>query len=420
MECTQVLPPLESRQAYFDYLDGQSVRLADQLYERRLRGPVVKTYMLETVPDGLHHPDRPSLLASDRVRVEPVESDGLYRVEDTRWGGTIGLLEWLNERHPVLYTLLPSRESDQWIREAVSRSPWLDRLWLSAPTFERLWRYVETSVPGHRFTTLKFDHEAFYEVQPEEVASARTEEVDDDWDESEEDGEPQEEADDLTLVERRRSAFTMADRVATVRSRLDDLQRLYKPLESVVQLRIPGSGRGGHDFYYNGKVTNRSDSFFDHRQHVRYVTDLYREATDRAEQALWMHAEACEESTECGGYRFRGAPLLLRFSEPLSAETFERWLTGVFERKRNRFRLTGRVFRLGPTKAHVCALDRHLWQPLLLEVSSRHILAVLPRGTCGNTVHRLVTNIQRFLDPAVRAWLGDQRYEDVVQQTVTR
>jgi hypothetical protein len=74
--------------------------------------------------------------------------------------------------------------------------------------------------------------------------------------------------------------------------------------------------------------------------------------------------------------------------------------------------------RLGRTKVHVYGVDRHLWQPVLLELTDRHLYAVLPRGTCGNTVHRLVTNVQRFLDPDVTAWVGEQRFEDLVSSSL--
>ena len=53
-------------------------------------------------------------------------------------------------------------------------------------------------------------------------------------------------------------------------------------------------------------------------------------------------------------------------------------------------------------------------------VSGYNLTALLPDGTCGNTIHRLVTNIQRFLDPAVEAWIGDTPYSDLIQAPGTR
>jgi len=66
--------------------------------------------------------------------------------------------------------------------------------------------------------------------------------------------------------------------------------------------------------------------------------------------------------------------------------------------------------KLGPTKVHVYGVDRHLWQPVSFEITDTHILGILPKGTCGNTVHRLASNIQRWLDPDVSAWIGEQPY----------
>jgi hypothetical protein len=45
------------------------------------------------------------------------------------------------------------------------------------------------------------------------------------------------------------------------------------------------------------------------------------------------------------------------------------------------------------------------------------LIAIIPRGTCGNTVHRLVTNIQRYIDPAAQVSVGDSKYEEIVDQS---
>jgi hypothetical protein len=73
---------------------------------------------------------------------------------------------------------------------------------------------------------------------------------------------------------------------------------------------------------------------------------------------------------------------------------------------------------LSSTKVHVYGVDQHLWQPVMLELTDRHLYAILPRGTCGNTVHRLVTNVQRFLDPGVSAWIGDRRFEQLIEEVM--
>jgi hypothetical protein len=112
-----------------------------------------------------------------------------------------------------------------------------------------------------------------------------------------------------------------------------------------------------------------------------------------------------------------GAPVSIKFSEPLSNDTFEHWLKSTFSRVRNRFRLWGNPIRLGPQKVHVYGIDRHLWQPIFMEITTQHLIAIIPKGTCGNAVHRLVTNIQRYIDPAASVFVGDTKYNEMVEQS---
>ena len=212
------------------------------------------------------------------------------------------------------------------------------------------------------------------------------------------------------LVERRRSRVTLTERLGELQDKLPDFLELYDPMHSMVQLQIPSGSRGGHLLYNDGHVTNRSDSFVEHRQEIAKVLKLYRNVTEHSEDQLWL------ETTEVGddSYRLKGAPVTIRFSRPLSEETFARFVDVGLKRRTSRLRIGGYITWRGPTKVHVAAIDRHLWQPLLLEATSQQLTAVLPRGTCGNTIHRLVTNVQRWLDPNVEVWLGSESYETAV------
>ncbi len=111
--------------------------------------------------------------------------------------------------------------------------------------------------------------------------------------------------------------------------------------------------------------------------------------------------------------------MTIRFSTPLSEETFKRFVRHGLQRRNSRFRIGGYITRRGPTKIHMAAIDRHLWQPFLLEATSKQLLGILPRGTCGNTIHRLVTNIQRYLDPSTDVWLGSENYKDAIDNSMT-
>jgi hypothetical protein len=43
-------------------------------------------------------------------------------------------------------------------------------------------------------------------------------------------------------------------------------------------------------------------------------------------------------------------------------------------------------------------------------------MAIIPNGTCGNTAHRLVTNVQRYLDPGANAYIGEKPYKTLVEE----
>jgi hypothetical protein len=53
-----------------------------------------------------------------------------------------------------------------------------------------------------------------------------------------------------------------------------------------------------------------------------------------------------------------------------------------------------------------------------LEITRNHVYALLPTGTCGNSVHRLVTNVQRFVQPKVSVFIGEHSYEDFLKTSL--
>lgn len=401
------LPRLKSRGDFVDYLEGFIPPTVTEVEEGKPARKLVKTYMLETARHGHATPDLAHVFPA-HIELHRLD-DTLYRVEDGTHGGkVVGLLEALDERHPVLYTTLASDVSRKWVRQAVDHNPWLDRLWLSSQILFQLWQHVRRTTPAHRYVRLGFEHEAKYEASSDldvfdpETLEAQDSPIQDDDDNS------------AIFIERRKSKVMLTERLAVLEHKLQDLQNLYDPLHSLVRLQIPSGGRGGHMLYYDGQATNRSDSFAEHRSVVTSVLKLYRSVTEHAEDKLWVDTTAVGED----GLMVHGSPLTIRFGEQLSEETFDRFVSLALERWTSRFRIGGYVTRRGPTKVHMAAIDRHLWQPLLLEVTSRQMLAVLPRGTCGNTIHRLVTNVQRYLDPNVDVWLGSESYESAVSDSM--
>lgn len=388
--------------------DGYALERMEELDERKLKRPLVKSHLIEVLDSeearslqGLQR-----ILGRRMVRLESID-DSLFLVSDEQLGD-IGFIELLRPRILALYSSIKSDELSRWVRRLVSTSPELDHVWLSGLTFNELWRLVTQLSRPHRFTRLVFTHESIFEVDNEAIEN-----------DEDEDSLPiaANDEDINDIVERRATSFRLVDRIETIKEKLQQLQELYSPLYAVSQLRFPSPvGRGGHDFYDNGRVTNRSASFRDHRSHLLFVVRIYEQMLKSTELQAWY---SIKESVGIPG-EFRkivGAPVTIRFREPLPASVFDYWIRATFERKRNRFRLWGHPIRLGPTKVHVYGVDRHLWQPLFLELGSRGCTAIIPNGTCGNTLHRLVTNIQRYLDPGAQTFIGDKPYQEMVKES---
>lgn len=391
-----LLPRLSTRREYFDYLDHWTVGTVDELRAHMTNRALVKAYLLETSRSNGARDAIAALLAAlqDVSQVD----DTLYRLSWSGEGADWALVEVEDQRYPVLYTALDSREAGRRVDHLLNTSPLLDRAWFAAPMFQHLWKVVIEAFPEHRFSQIVFEHESLFEAFAEYLNLAPS---DDD------DQEDVQDTEDRIEVERRRARMQITERIGKLAKALLRMRPEYEPLESIVQLRIPAPRRGGHDVYFNGRFTNRSDSMTSLRQTVGMVTNIYRHTTETAEAASWPKSSDVMTS---GQPISLGAPLLVKFSEKLEIATFERWIAAL-KRKNNRFRLWGNPIELSKGKVHLYAVDAHLWQPIDLEITRDHLYAMLPSGTCGNTIHRLVANIQRFVDPKLETYIGDQSYE---------
>lgn len=402
------LRQIRNRHQMISFFDGYALERMEELDERKLKRPLVKTQLLELLDaDEAHTPQGlQTIFGRRQVRLEQLD-ESLFLVADTQVG-EIGFLERLRPRIVGLYSTVKSTDLDRWVRRLVLRTPEIDYVWLSGLTFSVLWKLVVQLSRSHRFTRLVFTHDSIFDID------GHTSEPEEDEDETSQDSG---EEDIEEIIEHRATSFRLVDRIGVIQEKLEMLQKIYSPLYAISQLRFPSPvGRGGHDFYDNGRVTNRSESFRDHRSHLLFVVRIYEQLLKSTEEQAWY---SIQESIGIPG-QFRkivGSPVVICFQEPLNRQVFDQWVAATFERKRNRFRLWGHPIRLGPTKVHVYGVDRHLWQPLFLELTAKGCTTIIPNGTCGNTVHRLVTNIQRYLDPGAEAFIGEKPYKQVVEES---
>jgi hypothetical protein len=386
------LGKITTRDDAIELLEGYSFDRKADLDANRTRHPLIKSYLLED-PSCANDRDFPSIFREAGHEVFRID-ETLFKVRDRTTKEYVGFIERVLPRYPVIYTNDDTRSMDPWVRRLVAFSSRLDHLWISGHAFERLLDWNFEHKPLHRYGRLVFQHSSVFESEsPVDrlVPESDAESADDP---------------DEYVPERRTTRFTMVDRLSVLREKLQPMRDIYSPLHVIAQLRFPATGSGGHDFYFNGKATNRSASFADHRAHVRFVLETYRNAIQKTETDTWRQEETA--------FNVTGAPVRLRFREPLSQDTFDTFIDATFRRKQNRFGLWGDPIRLGSAKVHVYALDRHLWQQLFVEITREQMLVIIPRGTCGNSIHRLVTNVQQYLDPAVDVHIGEQPYRDFI------
>ncbi len=400
------LDNVKTREEAIQALDGYSSERQDELANDQKTGrPLLKTYMLETVPAHVTEPSVDGLFAAVGVTLTAID-ETLFRAFDQREKRVIGLVEKLLPRYPVFYSLEDSYIADRFVKNLVQQNAMLDRLWISGRAFADLFKFILGNTPKHRYGRMVFQYANVYESG--EYGDLESGQADSDTSvRIRDDG-------DQPVVERRSTKTTIVERLSVLEKILPKMRGLYQPLNAIAQLRFPATGRGGHDFFFNGKVTNRSDSFKDHRQHVEFVLGRYKMATELTEKAAWGSLERTSMSTAGEKRELLGAPVYLVFQEALSQSTFKTFIHATFNRMHSRFGLWGDPVWLGQTKVHVYAVDRHIWQPLFLEITEKQLVAIVPEGTCGNTINRLVTNVQQYLDPAVEVWVGDRRYDDLL------
>lgn len=385
------LPEYSTREDYTTFLEDYRSALLGRTY--------VKAYMLETAPQYLQTRSIHEVFPKG-ISLEYID-DSLFRISDTKDhnGRVVGLLEMMDDRYPVFFTTLQTKHSDQWVRQNVDNSPWMDRVWLSSQFLSIIWDQVRITNDPNHYARLGFEHEAIYATSEAKSLSNIDSDLDD------------QECKPTTTISGNKSKRYLNEKIGILDETLNDLKDTQGILHSLTQLQMPSQSKGSYTINYNGKVTNQSNSFIEYRAMINNIVELYEGVTSRAEAKLWMWASPVGDS----GFRIDGAPVYIQFDKELSDRAFDNFVAKGLKYRNSRLRIGGYIHRRGKTKVHMSAIDRHLWQPFIMEVTSRHIMALLPKGTCGSTIHRLVTNIQRYVSPRIKVWLGEQPYVDALR-----
>ena len=300
-------------------------------------------------------------------RVEPTDDTFLFRVESD------GLELWvdtLDHRFWSVHSWSAAADVRRYLKDRVERRRDVDVVWLPSDHLGQIW-------PGADLRSLRSD------FRGERLLPA-----------------------------------TEGARDVRVQVRGHDSQELLDFLATSQQYRAAlafdhvGFVAADADFGVISEAVNRlgqfaavGDSFELHQEVVRGVVDRYARLVRLVEaRALTF------EPLPAGGLRPAGGPILVRFGRTIP--DMDVFLDGLFS-AREPFRLWG-----VPEETHdgvwsVDAVDLHMGQRLAVDVSHDWLRLFLPSEGCGNTVVRLVANLQHRFDANVR-------FEDVHLQAALK
>lgn len=144
------------------------------------------------------------------------------------------------------------------------------------------------------------------------------------------------------------------------------------------------------DISFWGKFTAKGTSIDGHFHILSGIKKDYESVIKRIEDEYAITYTKFET-----GFRFRGSPLTIILKKEI--EDLNLFLKELLA-ARKPFRIWGVTKFLDKDFVKVCATDLHNGDNIDLEISSQWIRIYLPHGSCGNTVLRLFTNIQRYYD----------------------
>ena len=380
-----------SREEVYDFLDdyARGDRHPDE--ENGFGGGLITSYLLEYHTHGEPEGVR-DLLASEEWDLEDVDGT-IYRVSDGE--KPLGFAESVSSRYLLVHSARPTHEADTSVMRRVRDSVALDCAWLPGSYLERLW--LDWILPANpdRVAHLKFDHVARFDLRT------------DLWEESSD--EERESSDEHRHYVS--SVSEIRDRGVRLAEVLPALQMVHSPFRAIQMVRVPShQARGAFDLWGWGKMTYRSPDFRRGRGYMEAFAEFYGRVVAAIEKRLWFSVE-----NDSGlAYGIEGAPLTLTFDPPLEGDVFEALIDTTFVRGVGPLRLWGNPIRVGERRVHVYGIDKHLWHRMHMELTPGGLTVVLPKGTCGNTVNRLIANVQRYVHPGVRAWVGDTSYSELV------
>ncbi|HEU0089927.1 MAG TPA: hypothetical protein VFQ77_20140 [Pseudonocardiaceae bacterium] len=313
-----------------------------------------KTYVVEV------HTDEPGDYLRDALGSQNVEETAdayLYRVHA---GPNLSFwVDQLDERFWNFHTQDPVRDALPYLKSIVDERRELDWMWLPSAHLRHIW-------PGATTRRVRTEFHA-RDVLDEDSYSS-----------------------DLSVRLSGRDADQLLDYIAE-----NDKYRSAVPFDSV-QIRLSDPELGCIDEALNrsGRFAVSGESIEFHLQFVRSIVNRYKGFVEACERRA-IEWRPFSDDGDPGGL-MNGAPIVIDFSK---SANLSRLLDAVFS-SRYPYRLWGTPVIVDAV-AYVEAVDLHVGRRVRVDVGSRWLRVYLEQGGCGNTVARLISNLQTRFDSAL-------------------
>lgn len=263
----------------------------------------------------------------------------------------------LDGRFWSFHTSSPAEPASRALKSRITTRRDLDHVWLPS-------HHLRHARPGARPTSLHTDFKGWDVLPPEEVH-------------------------DLSISVRGTGSDRLLDVIRA--------QAGHEHAVSIDQLTVRAEdadlGRVDEAVNRHACFVARGDSFALHQDVVAGVISRYRSFVEAAERRAICFSPLGDD----GGGTMAGAPIEIRFSRPIPS--LPAFLDRLFS-SREPFRLWG-VPRADNHYGECEAVDLHVGQCVRIEAQPDMLRVHLSSGGCGNTVARLVTNLQHHIDGAL-------------------
>lgn len=390
----------KSREELFSYFNKHSAEKKDELDRHKTRSPLLKSYIIET--SSVNHKKNFFDEINNHYNLSELKGEIIEIDDDQEDDKPAAWIESYNSRYFIFYSTRTTEIIENKLMKVIQNSPLLDTLWLADSFYYNFYNYIKNNFNDYRYVKLKmkYDSELKTNINKNFISEDK----------------PKELIEDLKNIETHKD-FNLSESINNVNKILPELRKMkYWPAaNSISMLRIPAKSGGGIDLYNNGKITNRSRSFIDLHHNIKFLLDNYSYLNKLLEEKTWLKQE--KHNFQSSGYTIKGSPVIIEFEESLDLTVFKNFIYKIFQQRNKNFRLWGEPLKISEKKYHIYGLDLHLWKEVFLEITPDLFVLILPEGVCGNTINRFITNIQTFLEPNFKVYIGDESYDKFLEKS---